>query len=251
MGLLGFFKPELTERKVKAARKRSWNLARREALRHGRHEVWYADVIGACLLDQEVRTTLQHTGRDPAALARRVATFQSPDERSDVAARSGAFVVTQDEFSWPLDRAFDRGVQARRRQGAGTIRAIDILIGALSPQEQDLAKHIFEDSYAFHLSLSWEVAHPGVPHDSDVPDGQASLVLYPDPFTPTEFIKRQLGQVPSVDDQQLGAILETYNQRQRVVVTNDKASRLVTVRDRIARERALLGHPLRVEVEAA
>jgi hypothetical protein len=251
MGLLGLFNSDLTERKVKAARKRFWTLARREAVRHGRNEVWYADVVGCCLADEEVRTTLASIGHDPDALTTRVATFQSPDERSDVAARSGAFVVTQDQFSWPLDRAFDRAVAARRRQHAGTVRALDVLIGALSSDEQDLAQHIIEDAYALHLALGWEVAHPGVAQQADPPEGAAALVLYPDPFTPPDFVKRQLQLVPDLDDSRLGRALAAFEKRERAIVADGDAALLAGIRGHIARERALLGHPLRVEVEAA
>lgn len=252
MGLLGLFNSELTDRKVKAARKRFWQLAKREAVRHGRNEVWYADVVGCCLDDDEVKAALKRTGRDPDALVKRVATFQSPDERSDVAARSGAFVVTQDQFSWPLDRAFDRAVTARRREGAATVRPVDVLVGALSPDEQDLAKHIIEDAYALHLALGWEIAHPGVPPEleQDAPEGRAALVLYPDPFTPTDFVKRMLQLVPNLDDGKLGELLKAYEGGDRATIAEDDAALLVGLRGHIVRERALLGHPLRVEVES-
>jgi hypothetical protein len=253
MGLLGLFSSELTDRKVKAARKRFWQLARREAVRHGRNEVWYADVIGCCLADDEVKAALGHAGHDADALIKRVATFQSPHERSDVAARSGAFVVTQDQFSWPLDRAFDRGVAARRRQGAATVRPLDVLIGALASDEQDLAQHIIDDPYVLHLALSWDVAHPGVPRDrtgEDVPTGEAALVVYPDPFTPADFVKHQLERTLDVADAPLASALARLEQHQHAVVRQDDAALLVGLRDHIAQERALLGHPLRVEVEA-
>ena len=252
MGLFDVFSGGLTDRKAAAARRRFWAQAKVEAARYGRNEVWYADVLGICLEDAEARAAIDATQRSGSDLQKKVAVFQSPEERSDHSARSGAFIVTKNEFSWPLDRALDRAVAARQRQKASSVRSLDVLLGAISPDEQDLAKHIIEDCYALHFGLAWQVAHPGIKSDPEFEgSGQAKLRFFADPFTPTEFLRRQLTLVPELDDGRTADVLKQLAERGVADVSEGKAELLSGIQAHIVRERELTGHPLRVELEAA
>lgn len=238
------------KKQADALRKHFWHQARLEARPHGRNEAWFADVLAACLRDEQTRQILQTTGIDLEELSERVRRFQNPEDRDDGTARSGAFVVTQEMHSWPLDRALDRAI--RRRQpddDVKEVRAVDVLVGCLDPFERELVEPILPDWPTLRMKLTWRLCHGDTPLDPPGPSsGPARLVAFADDVTPDDFVAEQLGIALGQSDDEGRALLPRLKAEGQLVVREGPADELSSVLQQLRRNRTLLGHPLRVEL---